>query len=247
LPGFELPSAVAVNAATDTIYVSTAGGVVPIEGLTNRVLLPILVGTNPQGVAVDDKTNTIYVAVATDLAKGGPALVVIDGSKDAVTGSVPLDDVGQGVAFDAASGQVFVAIPGLNQLAIVDPVNLKVVGTRLVGASPHGVAADNGIVYVTNNRDNYVFVLDAFTLEEKARVPVGKLPEGIDVDPARGIVYVANAGEQTMSLIETGKFTVFATLQVAPAGASPRDAAVNRMTGFVYVPTTDGKLRVVQP
>jgi len=245
--GLELPADAAANALTDTIFTSTAMGVVPIDGARNVAGIPIPVGTGPQGVAVDDRTNRIYVAVSTDLAQRGPALVVIDGSKNAVTGSVLLDAAGQGVAFDTASGQVFVAIPGLNQLAIVDPVNLKVVGTRLVGASPHGVAADNGIVYVTNNRDNYVFVLDAFTLEEKARVPVGKLPEGIDVDPARGIVYVANGGEPTLSLIETGKFTVFATLQVAPAGFAPKDAAVNRTTGFVYVPTTDNQLRVVRP
>jgi len=245
--GLELPADAAANALTDTIFVSTAMGVVPIDGAKNVAGTPILVGSSPRGVAVDEKSNRVYVAVGADLVKGGPALVVIDGSRDAVIGSVPLDGAGQGVAFDAASGRVFVAIPGWNELAIVDPIKLNVVGTHLVGASPHGVVADNGIVYVTNNGDNYVFVLDAFTLAEKARVPVGKLPEGIDVDPTRGIVYVANAGERTLSLIETGTFTVFATLQVAPVGFAPKDAGVDRRTGLVYVPTTDNQLRVVRP
>ena len=245
--GLELPADAAANAVTDTTFVSTAMGVVAIDGARNVAGTPILVGGSPRGVAVDEKSNRVYVAVGADLANGGPALVVIDGSRDAVVGSVPLDGAGQGVAFDAASGRVFVAIPGLNELAIVDPIKLNVVGTLLVGTSPRGVVADSGIVYVTNNGDNYVFVLDAFTLAEKARVPVGKFPEGIDVDPARGVLYVANAGEPTLSLIETGKFTVFATLQVAPVGFAAKDAAVNRRTGLVYVPTTDNQLRVVRP
>ncbi|MGH7673333.1 MAG: hypothetical protein ACREMC_10590, partial [Gemmatimonadales bacterium] len=249
--GLELPVDAAVNAVTDQIYVSTGGlgAVSVIDGPTQRLRISIPVGTGPQGVAVDDKASRVYVAVATDLGLRGPALVPIDAAKDVViTGEVvPLPAAGKGVALDLVSGRAYVAIPGLNRLAVVDLIGFKVVDTLPVGLSPYGVAVDKGIVYVTNRDEGSVSVIDPAARKEIARVIVGKLPEGIDVDPISGVVYVANAGEPTLSLMETGQFTVFATLQVVPAGAVPKDAAVNRTTRLVYVPTTDNQLRVVRP
>ena len=83
------------------------------------------------------------------------------------------------------------------------------------------------------------------TLQEIARLPVGRLPEGLGVDPNRGIVYVGNSGESTVSLIDGAKFSVFATLVVGP---TPKAAVVDPVTGRVYVPTkADDLVRVIQP
>ena len=84
-------------------------------------------------------------------------------------------------------------------------------------------------------------------LQELSRAGLfgGLLPEGLGVAPDRGVVYVGNSGESTVSLIEGAKFTVFATLVVGPA---PKAAAVDPATGFVYVPTLgDDQVRVVRP
>jgi DNA-binding beta-propeller fold protein YncE len=56
---------------------------------------------------------------------------------------------------------------------------------------------------------------------------------------------VANSGANTVSFIETGKFTVCATLIVGP---TPKAAAVDPASGRFYVPTfEDDRARVVQP
>ena len=54
------PSAVAVDPATDTGYVtnSSFGTVSVIDGSTNTVTATIPVGGNPHGVAVDPATDT---------------------------------------------------------------------------------------------------------------------------------------------------------------------------------------------
>ncbi|MDP3910169.1 MAG: hypothetical protein Q8Q14_07235 [Gemmatimonadales bacterium] len=254
LTGFELPFGVAVNGTTDQIYVSSAAGVVVIDGPSNTSRVSIPVGTGAKGVAVDEATNQIYVAVAGDPQKGAPALVPIDGAKDAVisTAIVALPGAGVGVAFNPNTGLVYVAIPTLQEVVVVDPVKAAVVAEIPVGKGAYGVAVDvrTKLLYVTNRDENTVFVIDVSSpdpqlFKEVARVAVGFQPEGLGVDADRGIVYVGNSGESTVSLIEGVKFTVFATLVVGP---TPKAAAVDPGSGRVYVPTFgDDAVRVVQP
>ena len=69
---------VAVNSNTDIIYVANPNGSVSVlNGQTNKPLATISVGTAPNGVAADPKTNHAYVANApTD---GSPISVSVLG------------------------------------------------------------------------------------------------------------------------------------------------------------------------
>jgi serine/threonine-protein kinase len=60
-----------------------------------------------------------------------------------------------------------------------------------------------------------------------ARIPVGKHPEGITVDPANHTVYTANYGDNTVSVIDTDRRTVTATISVSrgPLGIAVDPAA----------------------
>jgi YVTN family beta-propeller protein len=256
LTGFESPFGVVANATTNKVYVSTLAGVTVIDGAVDVARLVIPVGTGPKGLAVDERTNVIYVA-ASDPLKGGPALIPVDGSKDIVVSLdvVPLPAAGMGVAFNSNDGLVYVAIPTLQE---VDVINPKPGGAALVrriqglGKGTYGVAVDTRTnrLYVTNRDENTVSVIDVSApdpaaFKEIARLPVGRLPEGVGIDPDRGVAYVGNSGESTVSLIDGGKLNVFATLIVGP---TPKAAVVDPVTGRVYVATkTDDLVRVIQP
>jgi YVTN family beta-propeller protein len=255
LTGFESPFGVVANATTNKIYVSTLAGVTMIDGLVDVARLVIPVGTGPKGLAVDERTNSIYVA-ATDPLKG-PALVPLDGSKDVVvaTDVVPLPAAGMGVAFNPNDGLVFVAIPTLQE---VDVINPKPGGSALVrriqglGKGTYGVAVDTKAnrLYVTNRDENTVSVIDISApnpvdFKEILRVPAGRTPEGLGVDSNRGVVYIGNSGDGSLSLIDAVKGNVFATLVV---GQTPKAAVVDPSTGRVYVPSQlDNVVRVIQP
>jgi YVTN family beta-propeller protein len=66
-----------------------------------------------------------------------------------------------------------------------------------------GVAVDPaaGTVYVANEGDNTVSVIDEATGAVTGTIPVGPAPEGVAVDPATGTVYVANESGNTVSVI----------------------------------------------
>jgi len=79
----------------------------------------------------------------------------------------------------------------------------------------------------------------------ETRLQVGRNPEGLGVDSDRGVVYVGNSGDGTLSLIDAVKGNVFATLVV---GQTPKAAVVDPSTGRVYVPSQlDNVVRVIQP
>ena len=254
LAGFETAFGVAVNATTNQVYVSSLAGLVVIDGSrTPDVILPppIPVGAGARGVAVDEGTNFIYVA-ASDPLKGGPALVPVDGSKNVavLTDVVALPAAGSGVAFNPNDGFVYVAIPTLQEVVVIDPkpgAARVVTEVRNLGKGTYGVAVDvkGNVVYVTNRDDNNVSVINPVDFKEVDRLQVGRNPEGLGVDSDRGVVYVGNYGDGSLSLIDAVKLNVFATLVV---GQTPKAAVVDPSTGRVYVPSQlDNVVRVIQP
>jgi YVTN family beta-propeller protein len=74
-----------------------------------------------------------------------------------------------------------------------------------VGKRPYQVAVDPGshTVYVTNDDDGTMSVIDASTRTVTATVPVGKHPGGVAVDPGTHTVYVPNYSDNTVSVIES--------------------------------------------
>jgi len=260
------PFGVAVNAALNRVYVTTnttlptpVGAVIALDGRDPSAILAMIPLTGEaKGIAVDEATSRIFVAVGGDAQRlTPPTLVVIDGKANAIVGSIPFPDgmaAGVGVAFnpnDPNGGLVYVAIPTVG-IAVFDPANFKFLGSiSIVGqkgaAGTYGVAMDvrANLLYATNRAENTVSVIDPSTAKEFRRLSVGLAPEGLGLDSNRGTVYVGNSGESTVSFIDGGKLAVVATLIVGPA---PKAAAVNPLTGQIYVPTfTDNQVRVVQP
>ena len=252
IPGFESPIGVAANSTTNQVYVSSLAGLVVIDGsrTPDVIRLTIQVGAGAQGVAVNEQANLVYVA-ASDPVKGGPALVPVDGSKDAtVLGDVvALPAPGAGVAFNPNNGFVYVVIPARQSLIVIDPKpgSARIVDEFLgMGKGTHSVAIDvqTNMAYVTNRDERSVSIVD-LTKGTEQRLAVGNGPEGLGVDSQRRAIYVANNLDGTVSFIDADRQTVFATLIVGPA---PKAAAVNPLTGQVYLPTfTDSQVRVVQP
>jgi len=125
-------SAIAVNPATNRIYVSNdMSQLVVIDGNTNSILATIPV-RGVRSIAINPNTNRIYV-VSTDFDEG-PGLKVIDGNTNQVTAQFELD------AFPFFSAQPDVAInPETNRVyltyttyAIDRSINQVILGTAMV-------------------------------------------------------------------------------------------------------------------
>jgi len=226
-PAGSLPYGVAVNPATNTIYVadadqSVAGLSVIAAATCSAAVLsgcpsaPVtaVAGSGAQAVAVDTATNTVYVANAND-----NTVSVINGS-----------------ACDAANtsgcGTTPPAVP--------------------VGTDPSDLAIDGATntVYVTNTGDGTVSVINGATCDAAntsgcgatpPTVTVGNAPAGVAVNSSTDSIYVANQADDTMSVINgascegTNTSGCGATPATVSVGASPQAVAVNRATDTAYV------------
>lgn len=122
-----------------------------------------------------------------------------------------------------------------------------VVAVVEVGRGPIGVAANpvTNRVYVANNADNTVSVLDGANNAVVATIADIPLPVNVAVDPATNRVYVTAAngrqGEGTVVVIDGASDAVIATIAVPVSGEGGGldDVAVNPTTGRVYVTTRD--------
>jgi YVTN family beta-propeller protein len=206
---------IAVDLATDTVYVGVNRGVAVIDGSTCNattisgcarapVLAPI--SNQPAGIAVDDPQATIYVS--------------------GETGTVAL------LAQTTCS-------------ATADSGCAHPLATVSVGADPRGDAFDpaNSTVYVTNAGSDDVSMLDAATCNAAdtrgcarapASFPVGASPRRVAVDTANHSVYVVNVEANTVSVVNSASCNASATsgCPAAPAATRGGGLAATRTAGL---------------
>lgn len=122
-----------------------------------------------------------------------------------------------------------------------------VVATVEVGRGPIGVAANPATnrVYVANNADNTVSVLDGASNAPIATIQGIPLPINVALNPATNRVYVTAAGsrrgEEAVVVIDGASNVPIATIPVpvSSEGGGLTDVATNPPTNRVYVTTRD--------
>ncbi len=121
------------------------------------------------------------------------------------------------------------AVPALQPVAVM---------TIAVGADPTGVAVDPGthLIYVTNQGDNTVSVIDDSTGRMTATISVGRNPTAVAVDPKLRRVFVANHGAGSVSVIDATTNQVTATIAT---GVRPSDIVADPVTDRLYVADGD--------
>lgn len=242
------PVSIAINLKSGRAYVANAGDgtVTVLDGKADTILAVIPVSGHPYSIAADPVTNKVYVTHTF-----GDDLSIIDGVNNTVkqmkTGSVDwiainskagkvyllgfggsvkvLDEAtyqltqrpvvrhAWGLALDENTDTIYVAgieSAELNGLSS----NTAEISTLRTGEIPCSIAVDskNHRLYVANYGDNTVTVLDAKTQLAVATIHVGDHPKFIAVDLILNHVYVANANDNTVTVIDTINNTVQATL-----------------------------------
>jgi YVTN family beta-propeller protein len=196
---------------------------------TLAVITTITVGSNPDGVAVNDADDTVYV---TNFGSGDVS--VINGRTGTVAGTITVGSGPIGVAVDQGDDTVYVANFSDDTVSVINGRTGTVDDTITVGDSPRGVAVDQGddTVYVTNQVSNTVSVINGRTRTVAGTITVGSNPIGVAVNEGDDTVYVANSTSGTVSVINGRTRTVDDTITV---GGGPYGVAVNDGDDTVYV------------
>ncbi len=191
--------------------------------------MTVMIGGDPQGVAVDPDGRHVYVASYAD-----NALRVIDTANHQVVGSIHVGANPRGVAVDPDSRHAFVTNYSENSVSVIDTASGRVIHNVAVGASPSAVAIfpHDHYAFVTNSYGDTVSVINIVNLKVVCVVPVGAHPDGVAIDPRGQFAYVANSASNSVSVIDVHTQKVVQTVLV---GRSPQKVAVDRDGRHAYV------------
>ncbi|MEO8953005.1 MAG: YncE family protein [Ktedonobacteraceae bacterium] len=225
------PQAIGVNSRLGRLYVGDiANNTVSVyDEDAGRILAIIQVAALPvQPLRVDETNGRVYV-----VCSNGEELDVIDGNSNEVIATVPTGPYPEGVAYNTATGRIYVANEGQKDnsftdnsvnttITVIDGQSFDVLGTLKVGRSPDGVEADPQLrrVYVAlEDSDAVVEVSDSVDLPLLAPA---NLHQAAAVHTAISALQVAFDGTIALMLLTIVAATLVALSQRWRARESPR-------------------------
>jgi uncharacterized protein (TIGR03437 family) len=220
-------------------YVANFGSdnVSVIDTSSNTVIATVMVGSQPQGIAITPDGAFAYVANC------GGDVFVIDTSTNKVATKFPAGACPTGVAITPDGARAYVTLTNANAVAVIDTSSNTVMTKIPVGAAPSGIAItpDGTRAYLTNvgamASGSSISVIDTSSNTVAATVSLGNVGSvAVAITPDGTRAYVANA-LGSVSVIDTSSNTVADKLTVANVGDSPVGLAITPDGAHAYVLT----------
>jgi YVTN family beta-propeller protein len=222
---FILPEAISLSRDGKQAYVTNPGNKVVslIDLETASVLGLIVVGQHPVDLAANPLRDEVYC-----INKESDTITIIDSTQtdpaQAVIATLTTADAPVRGLVSPDGKYLFVSCVGTG----ADSITVIDLDTRTeidkspisVGTDPQGMAIANQKLYVANEGDNHVSVIDidpaSSTRWQKLayNIQVGETPSDLAASEDRSFVYVANQGSDTVSVIDTNTDQVVNTLTV---------------------------------
>ena len=170
----------------------------------------IAVGRTPAGVAALQGGPLVFVAERDD-----DSVAVVDASTQRVVGRARVGSHPFALLHDAPRARLYalnVQSHDVSVLDVRDPRQPVLVATVPVGKSPYGAALAQGgaLLYVTNQHDDSVSVVDAQALTLLHTLPGFAYPEGIATHGDR--VYVVNWMDDNVQVLDAASGRKLATI-----------------------------------
>ena len=203
---------IAVNMETNKVYVLLNNGparqalVSVIDGASNEIESTFKVADlkpdydvleSTRAIAVNSKMNMVYVT------RDSGALLVIDGSDNRVVNTIATGRMPNSIGVNEQTDMIYVSNFASQSISVIDGSTGKVVADVTPLLSPQQIEIDEetNTIYVTGDG---VSVIDGVSHKVTNQIKVGESPEGVAFNPDNGLLFVANALSNSVSLIELG-------------------------------------------
>ena len=234
------PTGVVYDSGNHDIYVTNVGlvNVTVINGSTNSITRTITVGQFPQDAAYDPVDHAIFVSnYASDNVS------VIADQQNRASRSIPLGVQPYGLSENPQTGMIFASETDANAIAEINRSTSQVVtnfsmGWDPIGAQPYGLTyvPRLGDLFVTHygvlTSGNFLLEVNGTTGKINSTIPVGLGPRSVAYDSANGLLYVANAGSNNLTVINPVTQT---TVRSISTSFGPSSIAVDNVTDLVYI------------
>jgi YVTN family beta-propeller protein len=196
--------------------VTPAGSVIPLDHLEAAVQDPAF--HKPAGGMASDLPLKMIVSpdgkvlLAACAGYNNTGLAVIELASKKVVQFFPLPEVWNGLAFSADGKRVFLAGGDLGKIHVFAYENGKLTPGKAVEPETEsesvflaGIAvnAKSGKVYVANEANHEIWILNGQNLSLETSIPVGQHPHSCIFGGDGRHLYVSNWGSRTVSIIDT--------------------------------------------
>ncbi len=144
--------------------------------------------------------------------------------------------------------KLFVTLPLINQVAVIDTRSWKVTTYIDAGTTPARITVQPDQQYVwvgndSNEKESGVTVIDTANVKVAAKIPTGAGQHDIVISNDNRFAFVSNSESGTVSIIDIRKL---AKLNDVNAGPKPASMALSELSKALYVASeTDGTVTVI--
>jgi len=241
------PVEMAVNQNTNVVYVANgnSGTISVINGSANNILKTLKVTDEDGfysigGIAVNEKTNKVYVLVNNRSAEPAHAsILIIDGLTNDIEQTFKVADLrwdydvrdsARGIAINSKTNMIYITMI-FGSLHVIDGSNNKVLTNLAIGRMPTEVEVneETNSVYISDFGSQLLFVMDGLTNSIKETVWIGYSPQDIAIDSITDTIYVTGPG---LSIINGSSNQVESRVEIE---GSPNGVAINQNNRSAYV------------
>jgi DNA-binding beta-propeller fold protein YncE len=228
------------DAATNRVFISRGTEVAVINATTGAPIGTLRGLPGSHGIAVDPETGLVYADSA-----GKSEVIAFDPKTLKPVASIPVLADADGMVYDPASKQIFVAGGDAKGVMPVNPARNQVLPMIALGGTPEFLAADGqGSLFVNINDTNEIARIDTRTGKITARWPTApcESPTGMAVDPADRLLF-SSCHSGVMLVMDGNDGKMVAAL---PIGKGTDAAAYDPVTKQAFSSNGSGSLSVIR-
>ena len=217
-------------------------------------------GVTPAGqhVTISDLPLKLVVSpdkkmlLAASAGFNDPGLSLLDIASRRVTQFLPLERIWNGLAFSLDGRRIFVSGGDSGKVHVFKYADGKATSAGFVKPSPNAAAVflagiavhpATGKVYVCNEANDEIWVLNAQTLALETTVAVGEHPHSCVFGADKRHLYVSNWGSRSVSVVDTKENR---RVRNIPVGIRPNDMALAPDGRLFVACSGDNTVHVIQ-
>jgi YVTN family beta-propeller protein len=200
------------------------------------------------GMAHHPKKPLLYAANRGTQATPGH-VVVFDTSTGERVAEIATEIHPYDLVLDAAGDTLYVSNWGSRSVSIIDTNTLKTRGVVRVGHNPNDmVLGPDGRLFVACSNENSVYVLDSKAMRPVEVIstamykmaPVGSTPNALALDASGKMLFVANADNNNVAVINVSGREVSDVVGFIPAAWYPASLAISHDGKSLYIGSAKG-------
>ena len=265
-----LPHFPAVNLNNHLVYIpdfesnrlAVFDGTALASGSTG-MFAAVTVGNAPNAVAVNPRTNRVYVANT-----GDGTVSVINGNSNDVAATIPVPNAGSGtlqdVAVNPCTNLIYAAVSG-QQISVIDGGTNAVTGSLGSGACALALNEVQGLLYAIDSTRTQVQVFDTCSGTQVAQItPPGGGLNRLAVDTGNHLIYVTDSISASTYVIDGTTQALLSTVpgissdpmpmgvavlscgRGCPPPCAPSEECATGIAGYAYA-MQDGEIAAIDP